>query len=104
MQAIGNLDAPEFELRKPTNERAELVGFPDGKRRAIVEIQDLRIHLGGEKADQKIEDVNSEAVRDDVESFDEVNPKDIDRSDEKAGDPTVEDVWGTPIEEVLIPA
>lgn len=93
---------PELELREAAHERPEFVRSPSRKRGSVNEFLDLRVDLRREKADEEVEDVDAEAVGDDVETLDEVDADDVDEGDGEKSDPTVEDVWSRLVEEVLV--
>lgn len=71
-------NAPEFELREAANEGAELVRAPRREGGAIGEVVDLGIDLRREKANEEVEEVDAEAVGDDVETLEEVNADGVD--------------------------
>lgn len=61
---------PKLELRKSTNKRAVLIGATGGEGGPLVsEFLDLRVDLRREKGDKEVEDVDAEAIGDDVESL-----------------------------------
>lgn len=63
---------------------------------------DLGIDLRREKANEEVEEVDAEAVGDDVEALEEVNADGVDEGDHDDGDPTVENVWCRLVEEMLV--
>lgn len=63
---------------------------------------DLGIHLRREKANEEVEEVDAEAVGDDVEALEEVNADGVDEGDHDGGDPTVENVRRRLVEEMLV--
>jgi hypothetical protein len=64
---------------------------------------DLGVHLGREKADEEVEDVDSETVRDDVEALDEVHADNVDGGHDEERDPALEHVRGRLVQHVLVP-
>ncbi|KAL6982948.1 hypothetical protein U1Q18_016342 [Sarracenia purpurea var. burkii] len=94
---------PELELGKAANERAELVGSAGGERGAVGEGVDLGINLRGEEEDEELEDVDTEAIGDDVEALEEVHADGVDEGEDGKGHPTADGVRRRPVEEVLVP-
>ena len=93
---------PELELREAVHKRPEFVRSPSRERWSVNKCLDLRVILWREKSDEEVEDVDAEAVGDDVETLDEVDADDVDEGDAKKPDPTVEDERSRLIEEVLV--
>lgn len=75
-----NEDVPELEFGKTTDEGTKLIGSSGRERGPIGEVLDLGVHLRREKADEEVEDVDPEAIGDDVEPLDEVDADDVDES------------------------
>ena len=64
------MDIPELELGEAADEGLELVVAAGGERGAgLVERLQLRVDHGGEEADEEVEEVDAEAVGDDVEAL-----------------------------------
>lgn len=63
---------------------------------------DLGIDLRREKANEEVEEVDAEAVGDDVEALEEVNADGVDEGDHDGSDPTVENVRCGLVEEMLV--
>ncbi|KAJ1421157.1 hypothetical protein SESBI_13877 [Sesbania bispinosa] len=91
---------PELELREAANEGAELIRTGGGEGGAIG-IVDLRIHLRGEEANKKVEDVNAETIGNDVEALHEVDADNVDQRHHKAPDPALSHVRRRFVEKVL---
>lgn len=79
---------PELEFGKAANKRSKLVGSTGGEGGAIL---DLGINLRREKEDEELEDVDTEAVGDDVVAMDEVHAQGVEEGDEGEADPTAQD-------------
>ena len=95
---------PKLENREAANKGAELIGAASGQRGSIVggEFLELRVHLRGKKGDQQLQDVDSEPIGDDVESFNEVHAYGVDESDHHQEDPPVEHLWRRFVEHMLV--
>jgi hypothetical protein len=98
-----NGNVPEFELREATNEGTKLIGATCRESGALGEFVDLGVHLGREEADEEVEDIDSEAVRDDVEALDEVHADHVDGGHDEERDPALEHVRGRLVQHVLVP-
>jgi len=68
---------PELKLREAANEGFELIGSFGWKQRGVGGIE-LWINQRGEKTNQEIEEVDSEAVRDNVKPLHINNTQDVD--------------------------
>lgn len=91
---------PELEFGKAADEGAELVGSTGWESGAVL---DLRVNLGREEANQEVKQVDTEAVGDDIEALNQVHAYGVDENDYETGDPTVEDVWDSFVQQVLVP-
>ena len=91
---------PEFELGESANERAKLIGSAGGERGAILH---LGVHLRRKESHQEIQQVDAEAVGDDVESLHKVHAYGVDQHHDQTSDPTVENVRNRLVEDVLVP-
>ena len=64
------MDIPELELGEAADEGLEIVVATGGERGAgLGERLELRVDHGGEEADDEVEEVDAEAVGDDVEAL-----------------------------------
>ncbi|KAL5214936.1 hypothetical protein ABZP36_004088 [Zizania latifolia] len=75
-----------------------LIGATGGECRSIGGGDGLRVDHGGGEADKEVEEVDLEAIGDDVETFDEVDVEDIDGGDGKRGEPAANGVRGGVVE------
>lgn len=99
----GNL--PELEFGEAANEGSKLIGSAGGKGGAVGgEVVDLRVDLRREKADEKVENVDPQAIRHDVEALDQVHADDVDQGHAQARQPPVQHVRRGTVEHMLITA
>lgn len=77
---IEELVLPELKLRKAANEGLIFIRTFGGQRSSIQGFK-LRPILGREKTNQKIQDINSEGIRNNIKPLNIINPKNIYHSD-----------------------
>lgn len=101
-------DGPELELGESADERAELVRSTSGEKGAAgvaaAGVGEGGIGEWGEEADEQVEDVDGEAVGDDVEALQEVDPEGVDGRHRAQGQPPGEDVRRVLVEDPLLTA
>jgi len=91
---------PELELREAANEGFELIGAFGWKHRGVGGIE-LWINQRGEKANQEIEKVDSEAVGDNVKPLQINNTQNVDGCNHESPNPSVEGMGSGFIQIVL---
>lgn len=79
---------PEFELGKTANEGFELIGA-FGRENSAIRRVGLRVSERGEKANQEIEEVDSQPIRDNVKTLHIEYPQNIDGCDDQGANPSV---------------
>nr|DAD21457.1 TPA_asm: hypothetical protein HUJ06_022920 [Nelumbo nucifera] len=94
---------PEFELGESTSEQTKLIRTLGGKGGPLYELLNLQVNLWGEEGDEEVEDVDTQPIRDDVKTLNEVDTNGIDGGDGRECDPSPENMWGGLVEKILLP-